>query len=326
MKVGVFFVLTIICIGVQSVNLNEGGSINDLFVTDGDSDHESMQYSKVKKAMQVEPDFARRLFQVVEEKLQVRLDELSIHGNSIIPTVTMKAIEENGHRLPDDVAMKVKKHGVLVVRNTLPEEEVQQLMDDLHNYLLINNIDTATYNETVYEIYWSQSQLRARQHHNMYMVQDALLKLWTLQVPNLNCSQISPAMYIDRLRIRKPGDTSFTLPFHIDGGGIERWSDPVYRKVYEQIFKGNLDAYDPFAMDYRIQAAMNEEGHANGCTFFRAFQGWLATSPTGPGKGTLKVLPILKRSHLVLDAQTVSPRCSRPSHARMSTREDIPRI
>ena len=28
------------------------------------------------------------------------------------------------------------------------------------------------------------------------------------------------------------GDSAFTLPPHIDGGGVERWKDDNYRKVY----------------------------------------------------------------------------------------------
>jgi hypothetical protein len=30
--------------------------------------------------------------------------------------------------------------------------------------------------------------------------------------------------------------------------------------------------------------------------FFRAFQGWLSMSPSGPGHGTLRVLPVLKEA------------------------------
>ena len=32
--------------------------------------------------------------------------------------------------------------------------------------------------------------------------------------------------YGERLRIRKPGDTTFTLGPHLDGGSIERFEDP----------------------------------------------------------------------------------------------------
>ena len=41
---------------------------------------------------------------------------------------------------------------------------------------------------------------------------------------------------------------------------------------------------------------MNKVGHSNGCTAFRAFQGWLSLSNSEPGTGTLKVLPLLKET------------------------------
>ena len=71
----------------------------------------------------------------------------------------------------------------------------------------------------------------------------------------------------------------FVLAPHMDGGGIERWKDKNYRSVYRRILEGNSDEYDPFEADYRAVANMNELG--SGCTFFRMFQGWLATSASG---------------------------------------------
>ena len=71
----------------------------------------------------------------------------------------------------------------------------------------------------------------------------------------------------------------FVLAPHMDGGGIERWKDRNYRSVYRRILEGDPDAYDPFEADYRAVANMNELGSA--CTFFRMFQGWLATSASG---------------------------------------------
>ena len=71
------------------------------------------------------------------------------------------------------------------------------------------------------------------------------------------------------MRLRPPGDAKFTLPPHVDGGGVERWKDGAYRTVYRKLLEGDLDSYDPFEVDYRVVANMNEFGYANGCTFFR---------------------------------------------------------
>jgi hypothetical protein len=49
--------------------------------------------------------------------------------------------------------------------------------------------------------------MRARQHANMYKVQKALLGLWhTTDAKNVDVNLEKPAMYIDRLRIRPPGE------------------------------------------------------------------------------------------------------------------------
>ena len=60
--------------------------------------------------------------------------------------------------------------------------------------------------QTVYEIYWSKPQMRARQHPNMFAVQKALLGLWhKSEDKEVEVDLEKPVMYIDRLRIRPPG-------------------------------------------------------------------------------------------------------------------------
>ena len=59
-------------------------------------------------------------------------------------------------------------------------------------------------------------------------------------------------MYVDKLRIRNPGDKTFHTPPHLDGGSIERWSDATYRHVYRKILEDlDVEGYDPFEVDYR---------------------------------------------------------------------------
>lgn len=79
---------------------------------------------------------------------------------------------------------------MLIVKNTIPKEEIEDMMDDLLKYMSANDAFPAgSQNQSVYEIYWSQAQMRARQHENMYLTQKALLGLWhitdeTRQVTN----------------------------------------------------------------------------------------------------------------------------------------------
>jgi hypothetical protein len=50
--------------------------------------------------------------------------------------------------------------------------------------------------------------------------------------------------YGERLRIRQPGDRSFTLGPHVDGGSIERFEDPLSRQAYKEVFEGRWEQYD----------------------------------------------------------------------------------
>lgn len=111
--------------------------------------------------------------------------------------------------------------------------------------------------------------MKARQHPNMIQSQKALLHLWHQSTKDADVNLNQPVMYVDRLRIRSPGDQKFTLPPHVDGGGIERWKDENYRAVYRKLLQGKLDDFDPFEIDNRVLAAMTDSGYDNGCTFFR---------------------------------------------------------
>ena len=43
-----------------------------------------------------------------------------------------------------------------------------------------------------------------------------------------------------------PGDKTLGLSPHMDAGTVERWIDPGYQKVYENVFAGDWRGYDPF--------------------------------------------------------------------------------
>lgn len=112
----------------------------------------------------------------------------------------------------------------------------------------------------------------------------------------ISCSH--PTYYADRLRIRTPKDASFALGPHIDGGSVERWEDNGYGAghVYDKIFEGHWEQYDPWESSCRIHAESDLYGGAGNCSMFRMFQGWLSMSETAPGEGTLMVNPILSLS------------------------------
>lgn len=102
--------------------------------------------------------------------------------------------------------------------------------------------------------------------------------------------------YADRVRLRPPGDAGFALGPHVDAGSVERWEAGGYGAagVYEQIWAGAWEAYDPWESSCRLDAHTDLYAGPGACSMFRMFQGWLGLSWTGPGEGTLLVNPMLR--------------------------------
>ena len=179
----------------------------------------------------------------------------------------------------------------------IPRDEALDLKAKAQAYIAANPQVKAfpADSPAVYELYWSPSQTAARAHPNMLATQKFLASVWHSSDPSSHISTTYPLTYADRLRIRKPGDGKFALGPHSDGGSLERWEDPEYARVYQKIFEGKWEEYDPFDAKHRIDAKMELYDSPGGCSAFRLFQGWLAMSDTGPGEGTLLVYPLLKQ-------------------------------
>jgi hypothetical protein len=122
------------------------------------------------------------------------------------------------------------------------------------------------------------------------------MSLWHSTNPAAQISISRPLVYADRLRIRKPGDASFALGPHVDGGSVERWEPDGYGLggIYDAIWAGNWEQYDPWEAGARVPVVSDRYNGAGACSMFRMFQGWLSMSYTGPGDGTLMVNPLLQ--------------------------------
>ena len=148
----------------------------------------------------------------------------------------------------------------------------------------------------VFELYWSPPQVKARSHPNIINTQRFLMSLWHSNDSTSLISNKTPIAYADRVRIRQPGDAKFALGPHVDGGSVERWEPSGYGlgHVYDKIFSGDWEAYDPWESSCRVPAVSALYGGAGNCSVFRMFQGWLSMSEVGPHEGTLMVNPLLK--------------------------------
>ena len=63
---------------------------------------------------------------------------LSERGSDVIPVTSFKRISNNGGRLPEGVAAKVRKTGVVIVREVIPAREIEDMMTDLLKYMYEN--------------------------------------------------------------------------------------------------------------------------------------------------------------------------------------------
>jgi hypothetical protein len=122
------------------------------------------------------------------------------------------------------------------------------------------------------------------------------MQTWHSNSPDAMLSTSHPVTYADRVRIRQPGDAGFALGPHVDAGSVERWEEGGYgvSGVYEKIWAGEWENYDPWESSCRLDANTDLYGGPGACSMFRMFQGWLGMSWTGPKEGTLLVNPMLR--------------------------------
>jgi len=251
--------------------------------------YRSEEIADAKKNLKVDPEKLKAAFERLEKVLDTELPKLSTEA---IPEVNFEDLVGNNNQFNVEAAEKIKKFGVVVVRNVIEKEETKDLLDDVEKYMKENGQDpkTTVQKHPFFNIYWSKPQLKVRHHTNMVKVQKALLNLWNKcegldDTVNLN----QPLTYNDRLRFRKP-NTNVKLGPHWDGGSLQRWANSDYKETYRDVFDGDWESFDPFCVKGR--GSFTDEN----CSFFRAFQGWTALTPSGPGNGTLRVLPLLKET------------------------------
>ncbi|KAI0669555.1 DUF1479-domain-containing protein [Trametes maxima] len=253
------------------------------------------RFSDLKKEMCVDPAALERSWRDVLEELEGATKEIRERGAEMILQVPYADIERG---LSEEQLRTLKKTGVVIVRGGVPKEEALGWKQSIKDYIAANKekvTGSPPNNVVFYELYNTKGQILARTHPALIGTQKYLLSLWHTSNPASPISVRTPISYFDRLRIRPPGPSVFTLGPHIDGGSIERWEDPAFRSCFGRILEGG-DAwrrYDPFDVSPRLDANQDLYNAPNQCSIFRPWQGWTALSSTGAGEGTLRVLPSL---------------------------------
>lgn len=229
--------------------------------------------------------------------LEVRNQEIADAGSSIIPSFNYITLQKDL-----SVARKsIRAHGCGVIRGVIPESKARGYKDGVERYLAANPNKTAAFpsdNPQVWELYWSAPQIEARAHPNILALQRTLMAVWDEPSDTAEVDLNLPVSYADRLRIRQPGDATFSLGPHVDGGSVERWEKQGYGKgkVYDELFRGEVDAWSVWNVERRLNAVMDNHEGLGACSTFRMFQAWLSISRVAPGEGTLLVYPDVQLS------------------------------
>lgn len=209
---------------------------------------------------------------------------------------------------------RIRRRGCVIIRNVFDAPQATEWNDAIGRYIDDNDYyrkarDKAGLDQyfsglqsgrpQIFGLYWSLPQMQARQHENLDATRRWLNRLWDYQRPKeadeAGADEFDPdrqCNYADRVRRREPGDTSLGLSAHCDGGSIERWCDPNFQRVYQEVFFGDVEKYDAFRAAGRTNT--EEIPSPAVCSMFRTFQGWTALTAQGAGDGTLRLIPIAR--------------------------------
>lgn len=191
-----------------------------------------------------------------------------------------------------------------------------------------------------WNLWWTPAQVQIRSHERVMRAMNCVSKLWQVSDDTLPIDLASQVVYPDRFRIRHPSkDAEYTLPAHLDSGGIERWEDPVSRSNFKDIFEGKWESWNGWTADLRYEAKSDLYDNGAACSCWRSLQGWLSLSHTSTGEGTLRLLPSLKASvaYMMLrplfvasedfdDSQPTFPGATPGNTQFFPTREDHPHL
>jgi len=259
------------------------------------------------------PNYAQ-VFREVEGAIAQQVDAIRRErnrGDESIPVFDYASIA-SGDVDPNTIA-RIRERGACVVRRVFDPQQASEWNDEIRQYVERNNLDDrlahraedkyfgtlSSSKPQIYGVYWSKPQTLARQSEQLTSTRVFLNRLWRAESEGKR--HFDPGrvpVYADRIRRRPPGSASLGLSPHVDGGSVERWLAPNYRKVYRHVLSGNWRAYDAYDAAYRPDA--EEIPSPAVCSMFRTFQGWTALTAQGPGDGTLQLIPIANAMPYIL--------------------------
>ncbi len=261
----------------------------------------------IKAAIRAQIEASRRtvgdVLAEIEEHIREEVADINAErarGEDVWPVIDYADIEAG--TVPAELVAKLHRRGCAVIRGLFPREQAEEWDRAAVEYVDQNHFfenytgpaddffGTVMSKPEIYPIYWSRSQMEARQHPRMATAQAFLNSQWKSTTdghqwfdPNRD------SLYPDRLRRRPPGTDSAGLGTHLDPGTLDLWMTSGYQQHFRHLFNGNFAAYDPWDASHRTEAA--QYPGSTMCSAFRTFQGWTALSEMKHDQGVLHTVP-----------------------------------
>ena len=154
----------------------------------------------------------------------------------------------------------------------------------------------------MYNLFNTPTQNELRLHPSLRQILGWMNSLWKVSAEGsgvngvgdkIETTSLEPLIYADGFRLREPNSEFLGLGPHIDAGGLARWGSPSYRTVYDEIFSGHPERFDPYDLDTRKEADQAYYGGKHPSTVLRSFQGWTALSRNAPREGSILLYPFV---------------------------------
>lgn len=242
-------------------------------------------------------DRVAELFESAARRMRAEVADVvaETERGGAIPVVSFEEVAAGA--VDDATVATVRRRGCLVVRGTFDRDLAERWDADIADYLERNRFEDAylarypdAATRRIWGVYWSPSQVAARQHADMETTRSFLNSLWRHE--SQGRSWFDPDRdigYPDRLRRRAPGLAAKGLPPHSDAVSCRGWRVAENERVFREVLAGRFDAYDPWDAAHRTDADPDPDAPSS---VFRTFQGWTALSEMRPEDGVLRILPI----------------------------------
>ena len=116
----------------------------------------SQQIRNVKNHLKINQETFKNAFERLERSLDEELPKLSA---DVIPDIDFGELLSNKGKFDEDFSQKIRKHGVVIIRNVFDREYAEKLYKGLSEYMRTNGEDPTAFGTTFFEIYWSKEQV-----------------------------------------------------------------------------------------------------------------------------------------------------------------------